>query len=154
MAGGGVGIDDSWLKSKLTRERKPRPRTITEGAMERARRESAEMMRSGDWSEAMGRHFLALYLVLHARVYGVEAGLTEDEYFEGATAAAKLLEGEFDEDPGALVRFVAWTWEREREREEWRRKNGKGGGSVGWRLQFSGRLLTDYRLALRRRGGT
>jgi len=143
---------DDFLKSRITRKARPRPRTIAQGAMVRARGEAAAMMRSGDWAEAMGRHYLALYLILHERVYGVDAGLTEEECFEAATMANHLLESDFDEDPGALVRFVAWTWSREQEREEWRRKNHRDGGAVGWRLQFSGRLLRDYRLAARRHG--
>ena len=121
--------------------------------MVRAASETMAMMASGDWSRALGRHFVALFDVLHRRVYGVDAGLDSTDCFWAASMAKRLQDGTFGGDPGALVAFVKWTWERELSREKYRRENGRDGGQIGYRLQFGTRLVTDYRIAMERRKG-
>ena len=134
--------------------RKPRAKTITPSKMSVAAREASAMMGTGDWSEAQGRHLVALFCLLHEKVYGVDSGMTSAECFFASGMAKQLMDRDFGGDPGALVAFVKWTWEREVSREKWRRENQKDGGSIGYRLQFGGRLVTDYKLAMARRAKT
>jgi hypothetical protein len=133
--------------------RSTRSKTISDSAFEKATREMHRMAQSTDWSEATARHMVALYAWLHEKVYGVAPGeLTSRERLYAAGAAARMLEKEFDGDPGAMATFVVWTWKREKKTEEWRRANGRTEGRrIGWRLQFNNSLLTDFRIEVKRR---
>lgn len=114
--------------------------------------EAARMLATGEWKEATGIHFAALYADLHFRVYGVEAeDLGSKERVYAAKLATDMLADAFGGDRDAMARFVAWTWSREREREKWRRETGNGGGRVTWRAQFGKKLLTEFRLEEARR---
>lgn len=108
-------------------------------------------MKTGDWSGANGTTLVALVCVLHFNIYGVELEMSPRERFIAARTAGLMLKREFGDDLQKMILFLRWTWRREREREEWRRKNGRDGGSIGWRLQFGPHLLTDYRLAAARK---
>lgn len=133
--------------------RKARARTIPDAAWERARREAEAMMRTGEWGEALPRHFVAAYALLHERVYGVADGeLAPPVRLRAAAAASRCLDHEFGGDRGAMAEMVRWAWQRELEREKWRRANGRQGGKLTAWLQF-GRVVTDYRLAQARRAG-
>jgi hypothetical protein len=115
--------------------------------------EAFELIGSKRWSELTPRHLVAQWCKLHEHFYGVpvyqevdgKAGLA-------AIAMAKtLVEREFRGDYEKACAFMRWTWQRERGREKWRREMGRSGGRIGWRLQFSSTLVTDYRLDLARR---
>lgn len=118
-----------------------------------ARLEMEAMTKTGDWAAATGRHLVALWGLMHQRVYGVAAAELEDsvQYGLAAKAANALIKGHFGEDVSAAIEFMRWAWRREQSREKWRRENGKSGGRMGWRLQFAGSLVTDYRVDMRRR---
>lgn len=111
------------------------------------------MAESGDWSAAHGGHLVALYEWLHAEVYGVATSelAVRRQRAVAASVAGAMVKREFAGDYGEAVRFMKWAWEREQEREEWRRANGRSGQRVGWRLQFGGALVTDWRLDEARR---
>jgi hypothetical protein len=143
------------LSEWADRPSRTRMKTITDSAMARATREVEAMLESGEWDDALPRHFLALYALLHLRVYKVEAlELTSSVRLFAAGAAGKMLKAHFDDDPYAFVEFIRWTWQREARREVWRRDNGRDGQRIGWRLQFGGSLLTDYKRSLQlARGG-
>lgn len=127
----------------------PKKRGDLELAIADAERRAA----SGEWEEATGRSFVGLYALCHRIVYGV---LPEDLAEKGALGlAAKMantcLHTSFGDDRSAFVEFIKWTWDREKSRELWRLQNGKQGGRIGIRLQFSGSLITDHRVDLARR---
>lgn len=136
--------------------RKPRvmkTKSISDGPWEKARRQAAEMIRSGHWEDAIPRHFVAAYAILHEMVYGVApAELTPVSRLRAARTASLCLQREFGDDAAEMADFLRWTWTREREREKWRRANGREGGRIGVYLQF-GALVTDYRLAIARKAG-
>lgn len=118
----------------------------------RARAQMEAMAQSGDWGDASGTHLVALYAWLHAQVYGVEnAELDGKQWGLAALAAGRMVSNHFAGDWGAAVVFMRWAWKREQGRETWRRENGKPGGRIGWRLQFGGSLVTDYRVDAARR---
>jgi hypothetical protein len=161
--GGTTQISDELLKHKQQeRERKrqetakflgPAPRgkktkTIGDTAFMRTLEQVADMLKSGKWKEAEGKHFVALYADLYFRVYGVMPGdLGPKERVYATKTAGLLLQRSFGGDPEAMAKFLAWTWTREKEREQWRRENSRDGGIIDWRLQFSGKLVSSYRIA-------
>lgn len=111
------------------------------------------MVASKDWSAARPRHFVALYFKMHAHVYGTEpAELRGKTWTAACLMAARLFERELGSDVDRFVNFLAWTWKREK------RAHARGSDDrrrMGWRLQFSPALVTDYRvfLAQDRRAG-
>lgn len=137
-----------------TRKRGPsRPSSIGDASWLKAREQADGMMRGGDWTGAIARHFAAAYELLHERVYGVApAEMTPPYRSISAAMAARLLEKEFGGDPDKMADFMRWAWSREKGREEWRRKNNGGrGGRITPRTMFGGYLVTDYRVDVARR---
>lgn len=134
-------------------EKRPRAKTISDSAFARATREAVLMMESGDWSAAVPRHFVALYALLHEKVYGVRADeLTPSARLVAAGLARGMCDRLFGGDPGEMAGYMRWVWAREKDREAWRRANQKDGGRIGARLVFGGALVTEYRLHLARTG--
>lgn len=115
--------------------------------------EANRMRESRDWTGARPKHLVALYEQLHRHVYGVPASELRGKVITAARLmAARLLEREFGGDVERMVSFIAWSWKREK------RAHARGGEDrrrMGWRLQFSPSLVTDYRvhLAGERRAG-
>lgn len=97
---------------------------------------------------------VALYCLLHARVYGLHPDELAGDAWRGAcSAATRMVRVEFGGDLGAAVELVRWSWAREKDWERHRRENGNGGGRLTWRRQFGAALVTDYRLDVSRRTG-
>jgi hypothetical protein len=136
------------------RHPKREPRT-TAAAVAQARLEVEQMGASGDWQRADALHLVLLYAELHRQVYGADAleVVAAKALALAAKAARNLVESYFEGDYGAAVSFMRWAWRRELEREEWRRANNREGGRLGWRLQFSPSLVSDYRVSGQRRTG-
>lgn len=129
------------------------PRT-SRGSIERAREEAVAMAADADWSSARGTHLVALYEKLHEAVYGVlPAELDGKNWALASAAAGRLVEKDFGGDPSKAVAFMRWAWRREQGRERWRRENGRDGSRIGWRLQFGGSMLTEYRISVARNPG-
>jgi hypothetical protein len=113
-----------------------------------ARVEMRAMLESGDWSTATGIHLVVFFEFLHAEVYGV-APLEVDAKvrFLATGAAIRLVEKFFESDFGACASFMIWKWKREAASLKWRRESGRDPGRpIGWRLQFSPVLVTEYRM--------
>lgn len=135
---------DARGRPKVERQR---PKTIAASVFGRTVSETRAMMQSGDWEGAGARHLVALYAILHERVYGVEAvELGPQERYTATLRAGLFLKHEFGGDVAEAVQFFRWTWAREKSREDWRRENRRSGGRIGIRLMFAGQILTDYRL--------
>lgn len=132
------------------RARAKRPRGVSQKRFDEALARAAAMAASGDWSGAKAIDFVALFSAMHERVYGVAPALSPAERLKASFVAAATMRAHFGNEPQELADFVWWTWKREKEREKFRRENGREGGSISWALQFSGRLLTDYRIAMAR----
>lgn len=140
-----------WAGTSPTRKRSK----SSKGAFERAVAEMNEMHATSQWTDAGGRHFVALYAQLHQRIYGAPAAeLDGVGYFGAVSSADKMLRDEFAGAPERMVEFIRWAWLRERENEKRRVANGTDGRRLTWRLLYGGRyVLTDYRVAQARRGG-
>jgi len=110
--------------------------------------DEADAMRAkASWPDARPRHLVALHVLCHRHVYGVDPGeLSGKTWTAACLSAARLLEREFSGDVVRLVEFIAWSWKREK------RAHAKGSDErrrMGWRLQFSSALVTDYRVQIR-----
>jgi hypothetical protein len=143
--------------SPKRRKRRPAPNPK---ALERATEKASVMMaefQKGDrhaFDSAKASELVGLYSLLHALVYGVRPEELAVEWTSAVAAARRQLVSQFDGRPSRLVAFLRWTWKRESKREKKRRSNGASEVyRVGWRLQFGNSLLTDYRVAVARRGG-
>lgn len=135
------------------KNRGEKPRGISKATIAREEARARDMVRSGEWEGATATTFIALWSLMFERTYGVPAPLLPRERLFAARQVGAMLKREFGGDVSAMASFMRWAWRREKEREEWRRKNGRDGGCLGWRLLFGPNVLTDYRLAAARRGG-
>lgn len=108
---------------------------------------------SGDWSGAGGASLVGLYAHCHEALYGVRPAELDDrgQFVGAARSAATIVREHFGGDCDAAAAFVRWTWIRERGREEWAAREGKDRGRMGFRLQFSARLVTDFKVDATRR---
>jgi len=138
------------------RETRKRPANgSAKGMIDRARGE-LDGLAEGGWERALPRHLVALYARLHEEVYGVAPADVEQRraFLAACSAAGKLLREEFGGEGRAAIEFMRWAWRRERAGV--RRRHARGESSdwrVTWQQQFvSRRLLTDYRVWLRREG--
>jgi hypothetical protein len=130
---------------------KPRERKggMTKRQREKYRAEIEDRIARGVWRNISPTGLVALYERFHEHVYGVPAAEvdTPRAFLQAARVAGTMLKREFGGDGARAVEFMFWVWKRETERETWRRENHRDGGRIGWRLQFSGALLTDFRIA-------
>ena len=104
---------------------------------------------SGDWEGAKGSSFIGLYALCHRMVYGIlPCELQELGCFRAAAKQAALVaHTAFGDDPSEMAEFVRWAWEREKARAKWARSQHFDRNRMGWRMQFSRGLETDYRVA-------
>lgn len=137
-------------------EVKPKRKPNVRKAMELSEKQVEKLQDDGRYAEMKGRHFAALFVKLHTHVYGVRPLELEvgDAWFGAASAAERLLHGEFRSNAAAMIEFIRWVWKRERKVEKKRRDDGTSGRRIGWRLMFVQRhLLTDYRVEQSRAAG-
>lgn len=145
-------VEPDALAAFLGPPRKPKKKTVRGiGAIVFAQllEETARMLAAGDFANAQGKHFVALYAELHFKVYGVAPGdLDAKARSYAAKLATDMLAGDFANDRSRMASFIAWSWSREKQAEEWRRANPalSKGGRMSWRAQFSRGKLTDYKV--------
>lgn len=127
-------------------------------AMAKAQAEMTAMKDSSapdNWARAEGRHFVCLFDHCHVQVYGAPSEVRDGRQFSAAASSASaFLRAQFGGDAQTMAEFVRWVWQREIGREKWRRENGREGGRIGWRLQFSAGMVTDWRVDRARKNGT
>lgn len=131
----------------------PKKRTgVSKASFDRAMTDVSDLMASGDWSKAKPIHVFALYCHLHEHVYGVPPGETGSaDRTRACFQVANLIRSQFDGKISEMVDFVRWAWQREESRESWRRENGRlSGFRLGSRLLFSGTMVSDYRVQMKR----
>lgn len=150
-------VDPDAAASKLaaflssgTRERSPRRNALDE-ALDDARGRA----RTGEWADARGPALVGLYALCHELVYGVEAAelRSAGEWSAAVRCAGRALAEHFGGDADLMADFVKWTWEREKGREAWARRTRANRPRLGWRLQFSPRVVTDWRVDVTRASG-
>lgn len=135
---------DEWAAAAP--KRKKGLRSAGKNDVEAALDEANAMRKAGDWTAARPRHLVALYVQLHAHVYGVQpTELRGKTWTAACLMASRLLEREFTGDTARFVAFIAWTWKCERKAHA---RGNPDRRRLGWRLQFSPALVTDYRVHL------
>jgi hypothetical protein len=138
------------VERRLQERQQPRRRTVRgigDSAWAAVTEEVAESLREDDFSLLQPRHWVALYELMHVRVYGVApAELVPKTRTLAAAAAKRLLDREFGGDRKQMAAYARWAWNRERGRHEWRVREGKPPTRMGWGLFFGGALVTDWRL--------
>lgn len=134
------------------KSRAKKAKTIGDSAFMKTLEQVGEMLKTGKWAEATGRHFVALYADLYFRVYGLlPADLGPKERVFATKLANTMLERQFQGDREEMSKFMAWTWTEEKRREQWRRENNRDGGIIDWRYQFSAKIVQSYRMAQARK---
>lgn len=123
--------------------------------IERATRLAEKCGETGDWSNADARTLLGLYALCHRTIYGVAPVELENvaEFRVASRAALTILHGHFSDDVVAAALFVRWCWKREKERAEWAKTANRDRNRMGWRMQFSAKLVTDFLVARAARKG-
>ncbi len=143
---------EAWAEKGKHRIDKPRRKTLPASRFDKAMREAEEMAKSGDWSECAARHLIALYAILHKRIYGIDVEMTSEERYQATLIGGAFVKHHFGGEYEEGAEYMRWLWQREAATEKWRRENRKPDGRrLGYKLVFSTSLLTDYRLAMARR---
>lgn len=134
--------------------KKPRAlRGLGDAAHSTACGEASEAIARSDFSLFLPRHFVALYDLLHQRVYGLAPSeLVPKTRTIAAGMAKRLLDREFEGDRGEMAQYMRWVFNREAGRHAWRVREGKPLTRIGFGFCFGGALVTDWRLALTQGG--
>lgn len=138
-------LDDPVASQRLPGMKRAAPLKDIEVAV----REAERRARSGEWGDADARTLVGFYAWCHRSVYTVLPVELEGvgEFRIAARAALRVLHDRFDDDAARAAHFIKWSWKREKERADWCRANKRDRNRMGWRLQFSDRQVTDYRVA-------
>lgn len=122
--------------------------TVSKSSFESAKAEVLYFMEEGEgWKKARPIHFVALYELFHESVYKVslaEATPTLRRFM--SFAAAGLLKRVFENDRCAMAEYMRWVWTDQARKQ----KTQDSSWRIGWRLMFSGQLVTDYRMYMRK----
>lgn len=139
----------SGLEDLFEERRAPGARAKSHRDIDAAILNAEACAKSGDWSRADARVIVGFYAWCHRSVYGVAPVELENvaEFRLASRAAHRMLHERFDDDVTAMVLMVRWSWRRAKQRAEWLRTQNREINRMGWRLQFSDRMLTDYRVA-------
>lgn len=139
-------------EAKQMRRKKNKSKTIGASVFNRATLETEEMIRSGEWDDATPRHMVALYALMHEKVYGIEAvDLDSQARYKMTMMANTFIKREFSDNVVDAVEFFRWMWGREMGHEKYRRENATDGRRLTAYLMFSNKLLPDFRLHLVRK---
>jgi hypothetical protein len=132
-------------------ESRGKPKVISEVTWRRAVEAVRAMAAEDEYGEARPIHFVALHAVLFEAVYEfAPLDLTPQTRMAACGMVSALGKSVFGEDPEKVAAYLKWVWQREEETEAWRKKNSRGGRTLGWRLVFGRSLLNDYANAVRR----
>lgn len=129
------------------RKRRPPIRVTLQRAMQEAQRRTGE----GDWSDLRPQTFVQLWAWCHQQVYGVLPSISAAEWEIACKRVGQFVKLELDGRAEVMLDYMRWLWAREKDAEEWRRRNKRDGGVLGWQRVCSTKLLTEYRISLSRR---
>jgi hypothetical protein len=122
--------------------------TMSGPEMERTKLKVSAQMANGIWDGSKGKHYVALFEILHEQVYGTAPlEMTGRVRHIASLLAWRILTQHFQGDEGEMAAFVRWVWIRELGRVKWRQENGRDPRRIDYMQQFSGGFVTDYRVA-------
>lgn len=98
-------------------------------------------------SEKAGWLLVGLWAFAFSKHYDVDVApdVTKTEWLAASSAAQRLINTQFGGDIDRAIEFVVWTWERQIDRGK-RNRDGSKRAPLGWRLQFSPALVTEFRV--------
>lgn len=132
--------------SEAPAPRAPRSRGLSELAL--AVLEAEARGKTGKWDDARPTAFVGLYALCHRLVFKCLPGELESKVeFKGALRLAGQMHARFEYDGEEVASFIRWTWEREQRREKFAASKGETRDfRIGYRLQFSPRMVTDWQV--------
>lgn len=138
-------------KAKKPRSERPRKTTVAAAVFERTRVEAQAMIDSQNFDGCSARHIVAIYDLMHLKIYGVEVSMSATDRHTYTLRAGGFVKREFSGDYAKMIVYFRWLWSREMGREQWRRETGNEGASLHIAACFAGKAITEYRIALSRR---
>jgi hypothetical protein len=104
------------------------------------------------WASIKPEHLVALYAIMHEKVYGVVPHELSGEWRAAVSACGKLLRDEFAGVLSVGVEYLQWSFAQEKKAEARRAASGsESTWRLSWRQTFVGRKqVTDYRVAIER----
>jgi hypothetical protein len=143
---------NDWVEKATPKSERTKP-GVPKKVWERALQRVSNSFETGDWSASMPLDLVATYALCHRFVYKVDASeLTPSELHKAKLIANRFFVKEFERDLSQFVEYARWVFKREKMRETKRVGDELNGQRIGWRLFFSGSLLTDWRAAKMRNG--
>lgn len=154
LKNGARSMEDFGLP-KEEKKRKSSP-SVDKKRRDKYMAEMNAMREEGEWENFRAGHLVALFAACHQHLYGVMPSEAESskDFALAMFAANRMLKADFQGDSTKMVEFIRWSWNRESGREKWRRNNSNGGGRLGWRMQFSSSLMSDYKVDAVRKGSS
>jgi hypothetical protein len=115
--------------------------------LEEAMKVAAECASTGDWDNTGPEHLVALFAIMHERVYGIAPNEIAVSWAAACKYAGAVLQREFAGSMDAAAEYLDWRWSRVRAQEKRRKANGLGTQyRLGWRFLFSPDSLMDWRV--------
>ena len=115
--------------------------------VEVAKKNAQRRANTGEWDGAGSAIIVGVYAMFHEIVYGeMPLELEQKPEFRRALGMAKALLGAFDDDAGAVVAFMKWSWKRQEGKIEWAKREGRDLSRFSYRFAMSMACVTDYRV--------
>ncbi len=119
---------------------------------DRARVEAQAMIDEDDWTRCAARHIVALYDLMHLKIYGIEVTMSSTERHRAVLRAGGFVRQNFSGSYPKMVEFLRWLWTEEMRYQKWCVEHrGEQGRRMTVGLMLSGTKITDYRHALARK---
>ena len=141
----------SWAGAKVdsetgevTAKKRRRSCTMAASTFNRARVETQAMIDTQDWSACTNRHFVALYDLMHAKIYGVDSMLSASDRHRFFLLVSGFVKRHFGPNIGEAINYFRWLWQREIGREKWRNETGREGVRMTYARCCSNQAFADY----------
>ena len=120
--------------------------------LKKASVQAEQMRKNNDWSNAKGRHLVAVYAWLYEVINKSTAvDMDTDALFGVIKVADKMLKKEFGGDGGAAIKFIGWCWDM----EKYRLAKNPTKFPFTWQLQFLNKhIIAEYRDDMMKRNFT
>ena len=117
---------------------------------ERAQEEMRELWRDGRVSELLPVHLVEVFAIGHRRLYKIDSTDLDSpsERVKAIGAAKRFVEREFAGNVTKVVEFIKWSWKNAAERAAWADRKGIQLNRMNWQIQFSSKLVVDWRVAI------
>ena len=118
--------------------------------VEDARRRMADedtTERTDVWKDATPWVFVALYTLMHERIYGAEVSMSGNDRVVACSMVKRLLATKFSDSAEEFTWFLSWAWGDEKLR--W--ANSKHSRRLSWKWLFTTDKFDDWQASMRRK---